>query len=465
MPTDLLDAKAVKSPLWWLRRHVPASVPSQYAPYHRQLVELPEPGESQLRAVFRGAAKTTVVRGMLAHHAGHRRVRGILLIAATFRDCKNHRQALERSAKLAGYPCHSDSDLEMVVINRVPIWTRSPGGAVRGINWTDPYTGDVIRPDLCVIDDLETRASASSAKGDTKKWDKQGQTEKLQTWLFSDALATGDPGHPMRTIMLGTPITPVSLVAKAMRKEPPFDKWLEPLIVPYEVDGEPTWPDNYDPTLRARMPEITMATEYDMQPLPPGTLLFPPERTQWVDLPANPRWPVVIGVDPAGDGDDATAAVAVARVPRGLHVVDVLHWSGSMDEAPAECGAFVRRVSGHGWNIQGVTVEANKGAWRFFARDLANDLGGQPAVQTEPPVGSKVERALPLTVWHKAHAVSAAASLASGPFDVEFHSFTQSGVTVTGHDDLVDALVWAAAPLTNGWQHQPSELAHSGAAS
>mgnify|MGYP006879619296 CR=1 FL=1 len=339
-----LTALAVKSALWWLKRYTPAAVPTKYAPYHRLLVELPEPGHAQMRTVFRGAAKTTVTRGTVLHAAihPHVQVKGILLIRATYGDAKGDRKALVRMAQLAGHQAFEDGDEKMVVIGDVPIWTRTPGGAVRGIHWVNPATGETVRPDLCIIDDLETRASARSAT----------QTKNIREWLFSDVLQSGGQQHPLRTIMLGTPITPNCLIAQAMRASEPFDKWDTPLIVPIlNADGTPAWPDNYDAGIRDRVPDITWATEYMLDPLPPGTLLFPPQRTVWNTMPASKVHEVIIAVDPAGDGEDATVAVAMCMTPRGLHIIDCLHHTGTMENAPGEVARFVRGLQAEGWLV------------------------------------------------------------------------------------------------------------------
>lgn len=446
---DALDAQAALSPLVWLKRFTPSAVDRPFGRYHLSLTALPGPGESQARVVFRGSAKTTTVRGLVIHAAIHRRVRGVLLIRSTDADAKADREALERNARLAGVIAHHDGATRMVIVGDVPIWTRTPGGAVRGIHWVNPDTGDVVRPELVVIDDLETRQSASSAE----------QTTKIRDWLFSDALQTGDQAHPVRTIMLGTPITPTCLIAQAMRRQAPFDTWLEPLIVPLEQDGNPSWPDNYDPTIRDRVPELTMATEYDLQPVPPGALLFKPDRTIWTPTPG----PVAcwVGVDPAGDGDDATGIAAITRLPPSevlpfgsLHVVDAMAWNGPASQAPFQLQAFCSRLTAAGHTVHGVLFEANKGPWQFMVREAAQLCAPIP-VASEPPVTSKSARALPVTLWQQHGQWSMDVTLKNSTADLELHTFTISEQTVTGHDDVFDAMMWAAGVATQGHTARP----------
>ena len=441
----LLTARAVFDPRAWMKRWTPAAVPQPFAPHHARLVELPEPGHAQLRVVWRGSAKTTITRGLVAWLCERRKVRGILWVRANGSDCKDDREAIARVCDQRGIPYDVDGSLQRIVVNHVPIWTRTPGGAVRGLNWTNPDSGEVVRPDLCVIDDLETRETARS----------KTQTELIETWLFSDALQTGELAHPMRTIMNGTPITPNCLIAKAMRREPPFDRWDPPLVVPI-VDrdtGRPNWPQMYDPTLRDRVPAITMATEYDLEALPAGRLYFPPAQTRWVDTPDHVS--VWVGVDPAGDGDDATGIGAVTLDHDiGLHVVDAMAWDGLASQMPLQVAAFVRRQQEAGHHVAGVLFEANQGAWQWPARET-RDLLDPITVQTEPPRLSKGERAIPVTLWQQNGWLSLAPHLAGSVLDAQLHTFTLDEQTVSGHDDVFDAVMWAAGVATRGHTVKP----------
>lgn len=445
---QVLTARAVFEPLAWLKRWTPAAVPADYAPHHERLVELPEPGHSQVRVVWRGSAKTTLTRGLVGWLCERRKVRGVLWVRANGSDCKDDREALARVCAMRGIPCQVDGSLGRLVVNGVPIWTRTPGGAVRGLNWTNPDTGEVVRPDLCVIDDLETRETARS----------KTQTELIGQWLFSDALQTGEQAHPMRTILNGTPITPTCLVSKAMRREAPFDMWDEPLVVPMLAeDGTPNWPEQYDPTLRDRVPAITLATEYDLQTLPPGQLYFPRHHTVWADTPERVRcW---VGVDPAGDGEDATGLAAVALLPGvGLHVVDAMAWEGLASQMPLQVSAFVRRLQASEHSVAGVLFEANKGAWQWAAREV-RDLLAPITVQAEAPTLSKGERAIPVTLWHQLGQFSLATHLQGSVADSQLHSFTMQEQTVSGHDDVFDAIMWAAGVATQGHTVKPAPAA------
>ena len=266
--TSALLARAAVDPLAWMKTFTPAAVPADYAAHHRHVATLPEPGHSQVRVVWRGSAKTTLTRGFVTWLAERRKVRGVLWVRATGADGKADREALERICQQRGLTVTHDGVLQMLVVEDVPIWTRSPGGAVRGLNWTNPDTGEVVRPDLAIIDDLETRDTARS----------KTQTDNIETWLFSDALQTGDQTHPLRTILLGTPITPTCLISKAMRQEPPFDRWDEPLIVPIvDEAGDPNWPEVFDPELELRVPGVHLGDRIQAGNRPGRNPLLPAE--------------------------------------------------------------------------------------------------------------------------------------------------------------------------------------------
>ncbi len=443
MTATLEDAYATQSPLWWLLRHNPRAVEADYAPYHRQLAELPAPGEAQLRCVFRGGAKSTITGGMVAWAAIRRKARGILVVTATFRDGKKARENIVTFARRAGHAAKVDGDQELLVINQTPIWFRSPGGAVRGITWTNPVTGEVIRPNLTIVDDLETRDTARSKE----------QTTKIRDWLFADALSTAGPQHPMSVVMLGTPITPTSLIAQALRQEPPFDKWLDPVVVPIvDADGVPAW-SVVDVEGRHRMStDDAWATEFLLNPLPSGSLVFPPERTVWLRS-APTGLPVRIGVDPAADGSDRTAIVAVGAASAGLIVVDAELWAGPAQDAADRVAAMCRRLTEQGMVVQGVTVEA-VGAFTFLARDIAVKVAPIACGYEQPKIG-KLERAGELTRWHRVGALAMTENLRGTEFATEVHTWTRDGLTVTGHDDGPDAMVWAAGAVTSGWRMQP----------
>ena len=442
---EIVEARGVLDPLVWAKANVPGAVPTRYARFHRDLVALPDPGEAQARVVFRGAAKTTLVRILVAHCAIHHRVRGVLVVRNTYGDVRQDVKSLRALASQLGYPCLVDAEANMVVINGVPIWLRTPGSSVRGVQWTNPDTGEVVRPELQVVDDLETRESARS----------KPRTDELGSWLMADVMATAGHQYPARTILLGTPITPSSLVAKAMRREPPFAKWLPPMIVPIVSDDGPAWSYNYDASLADRVTDDAWATEYLLNPLPVGSLLFPPDRTRWVTIEST-GLECYVAVDPAGDGADATGIVAVCMTRYGLVVVDEMAYTGHAENMPEAVGMFVRGLQARKHRVVAVNVEAVGGF--TFALPRIRQQVAPITVVAEAPHLSKIERALPATLWHRNGHIAINSDLRGRALDVELHSWTRAGDTVTGHDDMPDAFVWAGGLATRGWtMKQPAE--------
>ena len=440
-----LSARANFDPLAWSKLRIPAMVPAPFAPFHRDLTEWPKPGEKQARVVFRGAAKSTLTKALVVWACQHHRARGVLVLRAVAADSKQDREALLRLAALAGLPAKIDSDRGLILINGIPVWTRTPGGAVRGLQYVT-IGGTVIRPDTIIVDDLETRETARS----------QAQTDKLKTWLAADALQTAGRGseNAARVIMLGTPITPNCLISQAMRREDMFATWLPPLIVPYVNEGgEAAWPSVHQPELEETVPEIVWANEYMLNPLPEGSLYFPPARTWWVPTPKQCR--IWVGVDPAVDGEDATGVAAITLRPDvGLHVVDAMAWDGLASQMPLQVAAFIRRLEQNGHTVAGVLFEANKGAWQWPATETKG-LVAPITVQTQPPKLSKGERAIPVTLWQQHGWFSMSPHLKGTVADTETHSFTLSEQTITGHDDVFDAIMWAAGVATNGHLRKP----------
>jgi phage terminase large subunit-like protein len=192
-------------------------------------------------------------------------------------------------------------------------------------------------------------------------------------------------------------------------------------------------------------------------------LYFPPGLTVWRNTP--PGRLVWIGVDPAGDGEDATGIAAVCLLPAddvspagSLHVVDAMSWDGAAADAPHTVAQFARRLQTQGHQVAGCLVEANQGPYQFFVREL-RQLIAPVTVQSKPPTLSKSERALPATLFHQHGQLSIDPSLRGSTLDSELHTFSVSGLTVSGHDDAFDAAVWAMGVATKGFSIRPTLLA------
>ena len=114
---------------------------------------------------------------------------------------------------------------------------------------------------------------------------------------------------------------------------------------------------------------------------------------------------------------------------------------------------MAERLTSDGHTMVGVTVEA-VGGFKFLAKHVARAVAPIPVTYGNPKTG-KLERAQELTRWHKREAVTWSEHLRGSELDVETHSWTRAGLTVTGHDDMPDALCWSARAATEGWRIQP----------
>ena len=130
-------------------------------------------------------------------------------------------------------------------------------------------------------------------------------------------------------------------------------------------------------------------------------------------------------------------------------------WAGAAADMPAQVAAFVRRLQAAGHPVEGVLFEANGGAWRWPARET-RDLLAPIRVQTESPRLSKGERAIPVTL-----SGTGSGSFAMSPHlrgttaDTELHTFTVDEQTITGHDDVFDAIMWSCGVVTRGHTVKP----------
>ena len=467
-PVEELRARAALSPLAWLAMRSPGTAAEAFADFHEDLTALPAPGEQQLRAVFRSAAKTTLVAAMAVWAVDTGQVRSVLIIRSNGSYCRDSRDEIEDLAHRAGLPVEVRHTDDLVVIDatrpdgsalRVPIWTKAPGKATRGIGYRNNY-GERIRPELIIVDDVEDDDSARSAT----------ETDRIERYVTKVVIPTADTKHPGRVIVLGTPLSPTSMVAKMMRQEAPFDEatgWSPPMVVRYtserEGRGVPAWPDMFNPNLFERTADDVYATEYDLEPLPSGSLVFPPARTNWVRLADFPRLTYRIGVDPAtGEIDtkgrsDRTGIVAAGLHAGGLWVPAAICWEGDGDETPGKVVELIDQLAKAGHVCDGVAVEA-VGGFRFVARRVAELVHPIPTAHGTPK-DSKLVRAQDLNRWHKVDAVTFAEELRGTPLDVEFHTWNRRGQTVTGHDDMPDGLIWAGRAATDGWSVQPPQPA------
>lgn len=438
-----------RSPLAWMIARLPTHVPKTFGPHHRDIMQLPARGQAKLVSVWRGSGKTTVLRGTALWAIDTRRTKAVLVIRSAGRSASSEARAYYKAARLAGLGVELRASEAFLLIDDVPIWIRTAGAEVRGLQHTNA-ANEIVRPDLILIDDLETRQTARSKM----------QTDVLEAWLFADVMQTaGDDGAT--TLFAGTPITSNSLVSRAMNRQAPFDVWAAPAVWPILTPGtdNPTWDEHTEERVAAKrggVPAITWATEYLLEPVPEGSVLFPKRFTRWEALEAGAT---VVGVDPSAGGADDTVAVAVRLVRDAdghpaLYVQDCQAWKQAGIGLPRDIAEFARRN-----NATTISVEAVAG-FAFLADEVAAEASPIRVVYEKPHLG-KVDRALPATKWQSTRRMIFNPMLVGTNLDLEWHSFTVDGLTATGHDDHVDAAVWAMGLATSGWSVEPVAMAEA----
>lgn len=131
-------------------------------------------------------------------------------------------RALERSNRkaqgqtMSGVPTQIEWGADRIILPTVPdslasgavIDVASLTGAIRGLSLPGP-NGSMIRPDMVIVDDAQTRESAKSPT----------QTEDRATIITDDVLGLAGPGVPMSAVMLCTVIYPGDLSDKFLDRE------------------------------------------------------------------------------------------------------------------------------------------------------------------------------------------------------------------------------------------------------
>lgn len=198
---------------------------------------------------------------------------------------------------------------ELHLANGSVIRARGAGQQIRGM-----------RPDIIVVDDLETDETVVSKE----------RTQKLDNWLKADI--TGALRADGQLIFIGTILHPES-VLNTYITNPPSPEWVTRL---YRADGEdgftPLWPDEWPlEKLLQRKQEIgeyLFSQEYRNDPIPANARKFRADQIQYFEE-EPPNCVYFTAVDPAisqSTKADYTAIVTVAvDSDHNMYVVDVVN--------------------------------------------------------------------------------------------------------------------------------------------
>lgn len=177
---------------------------------------------------------------------------------------------------------------------KINIRAKGAGGQIRGF-----------RPDLIILDDIETDESVESEE----------QRKKLKNWLFKACMNTMLPGGQL--LVAGTLINYLSVLADLYNTP---NKWEKRKYTAYhgsvQEEGNELWPESRPHKwLQARKAEIgsnAFAAEFMNDPRADETAPIKEEQIRyWEDLPSQISY--VISVDPAYS-EDAKADYKVASL-------------------------------------------------------------------------------------------------------------------------------------------------------
>jgi hypothetical protein len=512
----LAQARAdTADPLLWSSRYLPEIAGLEHGPHHKTIAGLlPADGPDGVRAAVgapRGSGKSTTALSLVPVVAAVRLShRFIIVLRDNLPDAISSvagiRRLLDGHPELiARYPwlrplVGKAGTLELA--GGVIIMARSTGSAIRGLNRT-LQDGQIIRPDLVVCDDLEDEESARSSL----------QVGRLEEWMLAVIGQLGGPpgasatGGALDLIVIGTTLERDALVSRMLDGIGPFQSWerhrfpasgtvalmaddrlavVDAENVPTSIpvpDGStvgervPLWPSGMplehldrltEPTDPLFVGSVIYAREYQLRPSHRGDTLFNPASTVWMkglaDLWLSGSLPVehsATAVDPAisvRDSADYTAVIVTGLYRPSGSRPDGTPWPRRIAVpyaerrrcTPTELIAWVEQVAKQ-WTRDGkVTFEA-EGAFAWAADELKRQRSVSVRAVTSQGADKRT-RAVPLSVWHEAGRVELDQSLKGGAFDREFHGFTGTGSE--DHDDLVDAMVYGAAFVTNSWRRR-----------
>lgn len=204
--------------------------------FHRDMVALwHSPHPRAIFEAFRGGGKSTVSEEAIILEACYRRFGNGLVIGASYERACERLQAIRHEFETNPYledmfgnlvgPVWNDG--KIVLSNGIVLQALGRGMSMRGAKYLDK------RPDLALVDDIETEEDARTKEA----------RAKVVGWVMRTLLPAMDPVHRIR--FCGTPMDRDDVLANLM-KDP---SWRS-LVVPIESidpDGNrlPSWPERF----------------------------------------------------------------------------------------------------------------------------------------------------------------------------------------------------------------------------
>lgn len=276
------------------RRHSHAS-----APFHQEMISLYHNSTypNVLLLAFRGSAKSTLLEETATLLAASGQVHNILIIGDSWQRAverlRSIKNELDRNEWL-NYLCGAQvgdtwSESRVVLKNGTALSSLGQGQALRGVKHL------ASRPDLCLVDDLESDESVATPEARLK----------LSDWFWADLIPALDPSR--RLLMTATPLHPQSLAVTLSTMSQ-----FKTLTIPIEYIDEvgtrrSSWPSRYPledidalhQTFVDAGKSHKWAAEYKMQAVDPATKMFLPEHFRYETTLVRTWHPVFVAIDPA----------------------------------------------------------------------------------------------------------------------------------------------------------------------
>jgi len=304
--------------LAWAEDFLNHFLTSKVPDFHREVYKDIQKEPRLALAAPRGFAKSFICSVIYPlHSALFQTRRDIVIISASenlaIEWLRKIRRELESNSLIIGSFGDMVSDkwteTHLILKNGVNIRARGAGGQIRGF-----------RPDLIILDDIETDETVAS----------EDQRNKLRDWIFKACLNTLVPDGQF--IMIGTIISPFSLLAEILASD---NDWVKRKYRAYidgvQEKGRELWKDLWNhEKLQERKKEIgstAFSAEFLNDPLSDESAPIQAKHIRyWGELPQ--QYSCVITLDPAYSEDERAdykiAAVVAIDNNQNRYLVDYI---------------------------------------------------------------------------------------------------------------------------------------------
>jgi hypothetical protein len=286
--------------------------PHPSPPFHKELIAAYHSNHKHVIILtFRGSSKSTRLEEFAVLMAVQKLCNNIVIVGESWLRAVERLRSIKRELAtnelliwLYG-PQEGElwSESRITLSNGVAISALGQGQALRGMKH------HIYRPDLCLIDDLESADTVATPEA----------RAKLRDWFWSDLIPALSPDYRLR--MTATPLNPESL-AVVNTKLSSFKS----IVVPIRYVDEngsvcSSWPSRFPLSLISQIEEDYKAagvmhkftSEYMVQAVDPGLQTFKPEYFRFEDREHS--WePVMVSIDPARTVSNTSATTGVAVV-------------------------------------------------------------------------------------------------------------------------------------------------------